>query len=117
MGLFNNVPSKMPCSECPAPVEWQSKSLAYKGFLLANVMHTIPLDENVDGEMYTSCSNCGAFIDADIEHGEVVRVKVSCRDVSPSERSAGLIGIPLLSGLVVKRVLTLDEINALRDGP
>lgn len=75
MGLFNTVTSSIRCPTCDGALEWQSKHLTYDGFLLADVMETIPLSEHVSGEMHTSCDACQMWYDVEIHNGKEGEIK------------------------------------------
>lgn len=75
MGVFNRILSGQACPRCGALVEWQSKELRYSGLLLDNVMDTIDLRPEMDGEMHAVCDGCKVWIDAEIADGRIVRVE------------------------------------------
>ncbi len=77
MGVYNVIKNKTKCPKCQSPVEWQSKRLEYDGFLLANVMQGIKLNERMDGEMHTFCDRCKLGFDVTIEKGEKKEIKSS----------------------------------------
>lgn len=77
MGAYNTIRCAQTCPNCHAPVEWQSKRLAYDGLLLANAMQVIELRPQMEGEMHAYCAACQIWTDATIHQGEVVALKTS----------------------------------------
>jgi len=70
MGVFNTIKSSIKCPKCGNTVEWQSKRLVYDGFLVANAMQTLTLNEKMDGEMHTYCDKCKTGFDVTITKGK-----------------------------------------------
>lgn len=76
MGIYNIIKSTVGCPKCNKKIEeWQSKYLTYDGYLLANGLQEIKLNEQMDGEMHTLCDNCKAFLEVTIVKGAVKKVK------------------------------------------
>lgn len=76
MGMFNIIKSTMKCPKCNGKIdEWQSKYLTYDGYLLANGLQEIKLNEYMEGEMHALCDNCKAFSEVTIVKGKVKKVK------------------------------------------
>ncbi|MDO8429445.1 MAG: hypothetical protein Q7S88_02335 [Candidatus Daviesbacteria bacterium] len=67
----------MRCPKCNEKIdEWQSKYLTYDGYVLANGLQEIKLNEHIDGEMHTLCDNCETFLDVPIVKGQCEQAKL-----------------------------------------
>ncbi len=75
MGVYNVIDTKTLCPKCHKPVEWQSKHLIYDGFVLANLLENIVLNERMEGEMHTFCDKCKTGFDADIINGQITNIE------------------------------------------
>lgn len=66
----------MRCPKCNEKVdEWQSKYLTYDGYLLANGLQEIKLNEHMEGEMHALCDNCKEFSEITIVRGKGKEIK------------------------------------------
>src|SRR6266540_3374438 len=74
MGVFNDVqlPAPVPCPKCGAdPGGWQSKSMTYAGYDLANTLQLLRLNSRMSGEVHTSCDSCGEYIRLAVTKGRL----------------------------------------------
>jgi hypothetical protein len=70
MGVYNRIQCDVPCPICNSELNWLSKYLVYDGFVLENLLETIELRDTMHGEMYTSCKQCGTWLEAEIIDGK-----------------------------------------------
>jgi hypothetical protein len=75
MGRFNVIEAGLPCPNCGASVEWQTKDLAIRDFPIDNLLLHIYLEPDMDGDMYTSCNNCFYWHEADIVKGQITNMR------------------------------------------
>ncbi len=76
MGIYNTIKTNIKCSQCRQKVdEWQSKHLAYDGYLLVNMLKQIKLNKRMNGEIHAICDNCKTFLEVTIVKGKVKKIK------------------------------------------
>jgi hypothetical protein len=75
MAMFNyvKIKSQESCPRCGSVLDnWQTKSMVYAGYDLANTSQTLKLDSRMTGEVHTVCDVCLAYISMTIVKGRVV---------------------------------------------
>jgi hypothetical protein len=75
MAMFNYVKlkSREGCPLCGSVLDnWQTKSMVYAGYDLANTSQTLRLDSRMTGEVHTVCDVCLAYVSMTIVKGRVV---------------------------------------------
>jgi hypothetical protein len=75
MGMFNVIEAGLPCPNCGASVEWQTKDLSIRNFPIENLLFHIYLEPDMDGEMYTSCDRCFYWHEAEIVGGKITNMR------------------------------------------
>ena len=74
MAMFNYVKIKTRegCPQCGSVLDnWQTKSMIYAGYDLANSAQTLKLDSRMTGEVHTVCDVCLAYVSMTIVKGRV----------------------------------------------
>jgi len=72
--MFNTIKSQEKCPKCGANIdEWQSKKLKIKGYLIDNLLYSVTLDVDMNGEMHSLCDKCGTYIVYAIKKGKVIK--------------------------------------------
>jgi len=69
MGMFNVIKTDTACPTCQRPLQWQSKSITYDGYLLENAAQSVQLTERISGEMHSLCDSCRTWYDLEITNG------------------------------------------------
>ena len=75
MAMFNyvKIKSREGCPQCGSALDnWQSKSMVYAGYDLANTSQTLRLDSRMTGEAHTVCDVCLGYVSMTIVKGRVV---------------------------------------------
>lgn len=72
--MFNDVKLKtpLPCAKCGARLsEWQTKSMSYAGYDLANTLQRLKLNSRMSGEIHTVCDSCSLYVSRTVTKGHV----------------------------------------------
>lgn len=75
MGIYNIIALKNSekCPHCGAEMtEFQTKQLKLEGYPIINGMINVKLNSRMDGEMHTSCEQCGKWVTFVIKKGKAI---------------------------------------------
>lgn len=73
--MYNDVILNKPikCAKCKAQIdEWQTKSMSYAGYDLANSLQALKINSRFSGEIHTSCNVCKSWAEYGVIKGQVV---------------------------------------------
>ena len=77
MGIYNDIilNKQIKCPRCKAELKgWQSKSMSYAGYNLANTLQNLKINTRFTGEIHTSCEECKLWADYGVIKGQIVPI-------------------------------------------